>query len=199
MSQWLVGDLSPFLFNSSTARRAVNVNESISALETALCEMRPEKLENDLKSKNHFSVDNTYRPYISVENVAEEDQCIMVGQQSSKAGESGSSRLNHQHHRHHHHQYADSSLITYPNYLYPSMAAGSALAQHKHSGQLKLNCSDEESVSTSNTSASNRTNTTESTNANSNVSHNVTTLLTLPTSLTPFFFLTWSFCVCSTQ
>lgn len=130
-----------------TARRAVNVNESISALETALCEMRPEKLENDLKSKNHFSMD-TYRPYISVENVAEE--CIMV----ASKGESCSSTLN----RH----YTDSSLITYPNYLYPSTMA--------HKNGPKLNCSDEESVATSNTSASNRTNTTESTNANSNVS-----------------------------
>jgi len=135
------------------ARREVNVNESISAFETALCEMRPDKLENDIKAHSHYSLD-TYRPYISVDNVAED--CLA---ESGKVDSCGST-LNQ--------QFADSSLITYPNYLYPNVP--SALTTHK-SG-LKQNCSDEESISTNNTSASARsilTNTTESTNANVSV------------------------------
>lgn len=127
------------------ARRAVNVNESITALERALCEMRPEQLENDLKS--NFSMD-TYQSYIRKDPIGA--VCIVSDEASSTLTRSLKTD-------------SPSTAITYPNYLYSNA---------KLKVGFRLNCSDEESVSTSNTSASNRsmlTNTTGSTNVNSNV------------------------------
>ena len=112
------------------ARRAVNVNESINALETALCEMRPDMLESDLKTNKSPFTSETYRPYISVDNVDDADCLRSIGgiDQTRSCG----STLNR--------PFVDSSLLTYQNYLYPSMTTANG-------NHIKLNSSDEESDS----------------------------------------------------
>lgn len=145
------------------ARREVNINESISAFETALCEMRPETLETDLKKSgcnNNNTNSGHQQPQLyggtSFSPYVQHDDSLPMD--SSNVSIGGTSL---------HLNVPESKMITYQNYLFPASpiinSAGAQLQQHG----LRVNCSDEESISTNQTSA---TNTTESTMANSNVS-----------------------------
>lgn len=159
-----------------SARRAVNVNESISAFETALCEMRPETLENDLKYNksscatasgtvggdcSNYTLLDTFKPYANGELISD-DPSLVIDHETGSPALIIKCDL------------PESSLVTYQNYLFPMASGQSVKMQQNPASSLRVNCSDEESVTTSNTSASNRsmlTSTTESsTLPNSHVS-----------------------------
>lgn len=149
--------------------------------------MRPETLETDLKYPNSVSTPltttttsisicngggdggldgnnctadplppppfNTFKSYVNVDSIPN-DTLVMDHDISSALALSCN--------------LPDSKLISYQNYLFPTSVINSGGSQCT----ARVKCPDEESVSTCNTSASNRsmlTNTTDSTNINSNV------------------------------
>lgn len=143
----------------------MNVNESISVFETALCEMRPETLETDLKgnnnnnntsSSNYATLLDTFRPYVSVMSI---DESQMLAAAEGTAADGMLSMTEHQTNT-----TAESSFMNYQNYLYPQASTPERIrpGQTRHRVTQHLRLSDEESTSTNNT-ASMQTNTTEST------------------------------------